>query len=157
MKQKFAIQRNPDTQTLTIREYAELDKDILSLLCEETYEQPAVEAAIDKGKDVLESLLRTDNLYPPGIYAAQIVATVIDLYRSNSTEIVELNFNDLDLMLEEEVIEEVELVEEKTDDIDDLLEDDVDDNFDDDLEIKKIKKSSLKIADEDAAEPDADA
>ena len=67
MKQKYTIIKDSTNKQLIIREFAELDKEILSLLCEETYEQKAILAAIKKGKDNLISALRTKNLYPPGV------------------------------------------------------------------------------------------
>jgi hypothetical protein len=37
MKQKYEILKDEDNKRLIIREYAELDKDVMSLLCEESY------------------------------------------------------------------------------------------------------------------------
>ncbi|MCK7503842.1 MAG: hypothetical protein MZV70_06840 [Desulfobacterales bacterium] len=42
MKQKYEILRDEDSKRLIIREYAELDKDVMSLLCEESYDRKAV-------------------------------------------------------------------------------------------------------------------
>jgi hypothetical protein len=66
MKQKYTIIKDSKNKQLIVREFAELDKEILSLLCEETYEQKVILAAIKKGKEDLISALRTNNLYPPG-------------------------------------------------------------------------------------------
>ncbi len=66
MKQKYTIIKDQKNKQLIIREFAELDKAILSLLCEETYEQKMIVAAIKSGQENLISALRTNNLYPPG-------------------------------------------------------------------------------------------
>ena len=66
MKQKYPIIKDKKNKQLIIREFAELDKEILSLLCEETYEQKMIVAAIKSGQENLISALRTNNLYPPG-------------------------------------------------------------------------------------------
>ena len=160
MKQKFSIFRDEDRQALVIREYAELDKEILSMLCEETYEDAAIKTAIDEGEQSLVAALRTKNLYPPGVYARQIAAAVMELYETGSTEIRELNFNDLDLMIsEQDEEEEAKNLDDETEDIDDLIEDDLDDDVEDDLddkiEIKKINKS-IKVADDEGNDVDID-
>ena len=46
MKQKYVILRSENNTELTIKEYAELDKDVMSLLCEETYDNNRIEAAM---------------------------------------------------------------------------------------------------------------
>ena len=46
MKQKFQIQKNDTEQQLIIRESAELDKDVMSLLCEVTFEADTIQNAI---------------------------------------------------------------------------------------------------------------
>jgi hypothetical protein len=76
MKQKYAIVRDDKNKQLIVREFAELDKEILSLLCEETYADKRIRAAIRKGREELIAALRTKNLYPPGIYAKKIADAV---------------------------------------------------------------------------------
>ena len=71
MKQKYVILKNDEKNELIIQEYAELDKEMLSLLCEESYNGPFIESAISAGKDALIVALRTQNLYPPGLFAAR--------------------------------------------------------------------------------------
>jgi hypothetical protein len=84
MKQKYTIVRDDKNNQLIIREFAELDKEILSLLCEETYDQKLIRAAIKSGKEELIAALRTNNLYPPGIYADKIANAVKELYRTKA-------------------------------------------------------------------------
>ena len=49
MKQKYTIHKDTDNKRLIIKEYAELDKEILSLLCEESYDDAWVTSAIQNG------------------------------------------------------------------------------------------------------------
>ena len=79
MKQKFALIKDDTKKALIIKEYAELDKEILSLLCEETYADQKIESAIALGKAALIAAIRTHNMYPPGIYAEKMADAIIEL------------------------------------------------------------------------------
>ncbi|KPJ77017.1 MAG: hypothetical protein AMJ54_09645 [Deltaproteobacteria bacterium SG8_13] len=155
MKQKYQITRDDEKQTLTIREYAELDKDTLSPLCEENYPMEAIQKAVQEKKEVLIAALRTKNMYPPGVYAERIAAGVTALLESQDQS-VELFFDDIELLAAEE--EEMEsLVEEESDgDLDELLEDDYEDGDLDDKEGLKKLNSSLKVADDEYGEADGE-
>jgi hypothetical protein len=153
MKQKYTIIKDSTNKQLIIREFAELDKEILSLLCEETYDRKAIIDAIKKGKENLISALRTKNLYPPGIYAEKIAAAVRELYATKGKESEELFFDDLELLARanEPETRSAEKPAEKQDgdgDIDELLEDDFESDFEDEEPPKKLD-SSLKIADDE--------
>ncbi len=152
MKQKYTIVRDDKNKQLIIREFAELDKEMLSLLCEETYESKVIRAAIKSGKQRLISVLRTNNLYPPGIYADKIAIAVKELYATKGKESEDLFFNDLELLAIEpgpkpETVEE-EPVDEQGEDMDELLEDEFESDYEDIDQINKLN-SSLKIADDD--------
>lgn len=154
MKQKYTILKDNDNKQLVIKEFAELDKEILSLLCEETYEAKVIRAAIKGGRDSLISILRTKNLYPPTAYAIKMADAVIDLYGSKGKESVDLLFDDIELLTHEREIQEVaEELEEESGELDELLEDNFEEDFEDKEEINKID-SSLKIADDDFADVD---
>lgn len=156
MKQKFTLIKDKEQQKLIVKEYAELDKEILSLLCEEVYDTETVEAAIAKGNDTLIRTLRTKNMYPPSAYMDQIVEAVIALFKSESDESKELILNDMDVFLSPEAKEVAEVKEDLEDDgdIDDLLDgDEVDDDLDEQFEIKKLR-SSLKIVDDESEDTD---
>ena len=158
MKQKYTIIKDGANKQLIIREFAELDKEILSLLCEETYEEKEILAAIKKGKDNLISALRTKNLYPPGIYAEKIAAAVKELFAVKEKESEELFFDDLELLARanEPKPEAAEEPDEKEDgDIDELLEDDYESDYDDNDPPKKLN-SSLKIADDEYGDESED-
>lgn len=155
MKHKYLITRNDKKSELVIQELGELDKDMYSLLCEELYDTKNIQAAITKGKKTLISAIRTENLFPIGIYAERIAEAVINMFASKNDQSVELVFNDVDLVARTQqpplIIEETN---DETDDIDDLLEDDMDDSeFDEKDDIEKISYP-LKITDDDPGDID---
>ena len=153
MKQKYAIIRDDKNKQLIVREFAELDKEILSLLCEETYEEKRIRSAIRKGQEELIAALRTKNLYPPGIYAKKIADTVKKLYAAKDKDSAELFFDDLELLAQanepkakpaKDSLEEPDTETE----MDELLEDDFESDYEDEDQPKKLD-SSLKIADDE--------
>jgi hypothetical protein len=157
MKQKYLILKTEEKTGLVIREYAELDKEIFSLLCEETFDDEVVNSAIEKGNNALIATLRTQNLFPIGIYAKEIAAAVTKMYESGNDQPVELFFDDTDLLIKDKRRTPV-LDDLKEDDaeIDGLLDDEdiPETGFDDeDDDIKKIT-SPLKISDDDPIDID---
>jgi hypothetical protein len=156
MKQKYEIIKDNEKNTLILREYAELDKDSLSPLCEESYEITAIAAAVSGGKSTLIAALRTKNMYPPGLYAEKIAATVTELLGDGEKQTAELLFDDIELLNREREreIREAEIKDE-VEEIDELLTDDFEDDEDDfegGGEIKDI--NSLKVADDDFGDGD---
>lgn len=151
MKQKYTIVRDDKNKQLIIREFAELDKEILSLLCEETYDQKAIRAAIKSGKEDLISALRTNNLYPPGIYAEKIADAVKELFATKDKEAEDLFFDDLELLTKESAAEAIkEKKEDDSEDLEEVVEEDFESVYEDE-EKEPIDKldSSLKIADDE--------
>jgi len=157
MKQKYLILKTEEKTGLVIREYAELDKEIFSLLCEETFDDEVVNSAIEKGKHELIATLRTQNLFPIGIYAKEIAAAVTKMYESGDDQPVELFFDDTDLLAKDKRRTPVLAdLEEDDAEIDGLLDDEdiPEAGFDDeDDDIKKIT-SPLKISDDDPIDID---
>ena len=157
MKQKYAIIRDDDQNTLVIREYAELDKEMMSLLCEQAYPQDEIKAAMQEGNQGVIRAIRTNNMYPPTAFAFSIAEAVCALLEEGGNQSAELFFDDKDLFLRaDEVPEEDE--EEDVDedvDVDDLLEDEetIDNDFEDEGVLKDLK-SSLKVADESNTDSD---
>jgi hypothetical protein len=80
MKQKYLILKNDEKTKLIIREFGELDKEMFTFLCEETFDDESVTSAIAMGEDVLIATLRTKNLFPIGKYAKEIAAAVTKMY-----------------------------------------------------------------------------
>ena len=152
MKQKYTILKDIPNQQLIIREYAELDKDALSLLCEEKYADQAIQSVIESGKASLITTLRTKNLYPPVTYAEKIADAVIALYGSENKESVDLFFDDVELLAGELSPAEAEPeIEEESEDMEELLDDDFNGTLEDNDEIKKLD-SSIKIADDESVD-----
>ncbi len=149
MKQKYTIVKDDKNKQLIIREFAELDKEILSLLCEETYDEKQIRAAIRKGREALIAALRTNNLYPPGMYADKIADAVKNLYAAKTKASEDLFFDDLELLAKEVKVETDEAqVEKDSGDLDEVLEEDFESEYEDEEPIKKMD-SSLKIADDE--------
>lgn len=125
MKQKYAMERNPTTGELILKEYAELDKGLFSLIFEETYSAENISAAIKEGVGAVITAIRTPSLYPIAEYAEKIAEKIIATFENPSllTTPEELVFNDVKLMQKarKEPMETENAVE-----IDDLLADDTD-------------------------------
>ena len=149
MKQKYLIINDKENKQFKIQEFAELNKETLSLLCEEAYDYKTIKSAVSHGKDALISTLRTNNLYPPGIYAEKIAHALVQLHKSKDEESVELFFDDINLLAKKRQSAEItEQLEDDSADLDEMLEDEFDQNYQEKNGIKKID-SSLKIEDDD--------
>jgi hypothetical protein len=157
MKQKYLILKNDEKTKLIIREFAELDKEMFTFLCEETFDDESVRSAIAIGEDALIAKLRTKNLFPIGIYAKELAAAVIKMYESGNDQSVELLFDDHDLMKKEPQEPSVdEDMEDEGVEIDELLDEDPPlSNYDDKDEIENITYS-LKIDNESPSSEDDD-
>jgi len=151
MKQKYLIINDKKNKQFKIQEFAELNKETLSLLCEETYDYVTIKSAVSAGKEALISTLRTNNFYPPGNYAEKIAAAVYQLHKSKAEEPVELFFDDINLLTKKRKSPKTSgsgQLEDDSADLDDMLEDDFDDDYPEKDRVKKID-SSLKIEDDD--------
>jgi hypothetical protein len=157
MKQKYLILKNDEKTKLIIREFAELDKEMFSFLCEETFDDESVTSAISIGQDALIATLRTKNLFPIGIYAKEIAAAVTKMYESGNDQSVELVFDDHDLIKKEQEEPAVEDdIEDEVVEIDELLEEDPPiPDYDDKKEIENITYP-LKVDNESASSEDDD-
>jgi hypothetical protein len=156
MKQKYLILKDKKNKQFKIQEFAELDKESLSLLCEETYDYRTIKSAVSTGKDALIAALRTNNMYPPGKYAEQIAEAVIDLHASAEGESVELFFNDISLLTRtREAVKADEVIEDDTEDteLDEMLTEDFDDAYPEKEDLDQ-SDSSLQIEDDDYIDTD---
>lgn len=163
MKQKYSLRHDSDAHKLIIQEYAESDKDTLSLLCEETYDSALIKAALTQGKAALIQALRSNNMYPPSVYADKIADAVAGLMGGGAEESIDVIFDDKELLGVEPsdgkpVVFTMEIEKEEVDiDMEDQLEEDAD-NIDDILDDEELRlkapPSALKIADEDAVDLD---
>ena len=156
MKQKYLILKDKENKQFKIQEFAELDKEALSLLCEETYDYRTIKSAVSAGKDALIAALRTNNMYPPGKYAEQIAEAVIDLHVSAERESVELFFDDISLLNRtREAVKVGEVLEDDPEDteLDDMLAEDFDDEYPGKKELDQ-NDSPLQIEDDDYIDTD---
>lgn len=154
MKQKFLIQKSASDAQIIIRENAELDKELMSLLCEERFDVATLETALEGGRENLIAALRTRNLYPPRAYAEKIADAVQELLSNANEDAIELFFDDLDLLdKEREAAAKAAEMNETADDIDELIEDEFEGEFEENQALGKIN-ASIKIADDDAVDGD---
>ena len=155
MKQKYLIQISDNDKDLTIKELAEIDKDIFSILCTETYNIKNIKSAAKEGKDALLSEIRTRNFFPTISTATQIIEAVVGMIQSKTNDTVEVFINDVDTLASKE--DEVDVIDDLDDDedqLDGLLEDTVD-VYDEKIGIKKIN-SSIKVDDDDVIDDNGD-
>jgi hypothetical protein len=156
MKQKYLIINDKKNKLIKIQEYAELNKEMLSLLCEEAYEYKIIKSAISAGPETLISALRTNNLYPPGIYAEKIASAVTQLLKTKDQESMELLFDDISLLAKNRKTAKVtEQIDEDPPDLDEMLDDDYNETLEEKEDLKKID-SSLKVAGDDFGDADDD-
>ena len=157
MKQKYVVLLDNENGKLSIQEYAELDKEMLSLLCEETYEAAAIKAAMARDQSALIQALRTNNMYPPGVYTERIAQAIVEMFQPDANTSAELFFEEREMFEDAEDLDAAgEDDGEKTGmDVEELLEDDdIEDGFEEKGIIKNLKKS-IKTSDEDTTVDDA--
>jgi hypothetical protein len=156
MKQKYMILKSEEKSELIIREFAELDKDAMSLLCEETYDAKTIESAIAKDKEALIVALRTPNMYPAGIYADKIADSVIALYQSGDKEATEVFFDDFEyISASRKRGAKLDEGDGETSQIEDLLEEEYDEEFDEKPALDKLN-SSIKVDEDDITDFEED-
>ncbi|MFZ7125796.1 MAG: hypothetical protein ACOWWM_06530 [Desulfobacterales bacterium] len=157
MKQKYLISRPGSDDKLVIQEYGELDKEVLSLLCEEAFEGAVIQKAMEGGREALINALRTPNMYPPRIYSERIAEAVETLYGSSENESVEIFFDDLQLLnREHRPADLIEDLEEESGEIDELLDEGFEEEYEDDESAIKPINTSIKIADDEPVDLDDD-
>jgi len=159
MKQKYVVLLDNDNEKLSIQEYAELDKEMLSLLCEETYDVASIKTAMDRDRGALIQALRTNNMYPPGIYTERIADAVAEMFQPGANTSAELFFEEREMFDagdEEELEDAGEEDDDKNDmDVDDLLDDDeIENDFEEKGIIKNLKKN-INSSDEGSDMEDA--
>ena len=110
--QKFEIYRLGE-KLLRIREFAVLGRhpknietstlkeNSYTLLCEETYQNKLIVHSISKGLKSLVKTLRTPNMFPIDTTIKKIAESVIELYKVPENELVELLFDDIELLSRE--------------------------------------------------------
>ena len=106
MRQKFMIFQDTDKNTLTIREYAVVNKKpkrwfrrccarkIFHLWSKKPMTVQASRNLSPRGVEALVTPLRTTNLFPIKPYATKIAESVIAMYDSSEDNSAELFFDD---------------------------------------------------------------
>lgn len=132
MDQKFILAKKETT--LMIREVAETEPGIFSVLFEESLDIEKVEAAIAGGKNVLIDLFRSHNLYPPAVFSDMLARGITSMFGDDPKDSLRIEFNDIEA-LASSIAQAKELLEDEKElvEIDKLLEeeDDFDDEFED--------------------------
>ncbi len=130
MRQKYVILKNDEKNELILRAFAELDNTELVLACEETYDGKIIKSTIPKGKKALVSLLRTQNIYPPGLYTEIIAESVMELYDSKNIHTKELLFDDMTFLKKEtKTFIATDNIEYEEIESDEILDDDFNINY----------------------------
>ena len=156
MKHKYSVLRDAAQQHLVIKEYAELDKEMFSLLCEERYSEAVIRTAMAGGTDTLIAAFRTRNFYPTYTFAVRIAGAIVSLLEQEGTDPFDLVIDDAEFLNRQRPDPPPRVEpEEDSEDIDELLDDNVEEEFDD-IDIDKIN-SGIKIADDDTGDLEEDA
>jgi hypothetical protein len=155
MKQKYIISKSEDGKQLIIKEFAEIDKDLFSQLCEAQYKMKDVKSAISEGPDQFTDIIRSRNLFPPLTTVQQFFAEMDNLNSIDSSETIEVFTDDVDILAEQDDSADViDDIEDDTEELDELLENDVD-AFDDKISVKNIN-TTIKVDDNETADDNTD-
>lgn len=137
MKQKYVISKSEDKKELKIEEAAELEKEIMSPLCEVTYPIKDIKSAISNGKDSLVSFLRNKNFFPPYLWINNIADAVMGLVGDKNEQSIEILFDDKkDRELDMEQEADLDELEEEIDEVDESEPDEFDQLVDNNDKIK---------------------
>lgn len=155
MIHKFSVSKDPENDTLTVREFAEVDNDMFSLTCVQTYPGETVRNALAVGGDTPIHILRTRTFFPTRQHAEKLLGIVGTLYNGGDTDTLEITVDDAEFLgVERKKAAPAVKEEDDSDesDLDELLDDDIDDDYDD----EDLPLDSLKIVDDDTVDVDED-
>ena len=157
MRQKYIIKKDDANSTLVIREYAELDKEIMSFMGEQEYSREDIIRAVAGPGDELINVLRNNEFYPPQVIAGKIAEKITEIYDIGIDEAVEILLDDADFLAKDEPEEQPAIPEieehDVDDDVDDLLDASLDDGLVDSKDIGS-KNTTIKIADAETLDGD---
>jgi len=149
MKHKFVFSKDTATGELLIREYAELNKDIFSPVCEITYEVNRFEKALAQGPVALMAEMRTQNFYPPTSFSEKIVLGISDMMLSGDQEMVEIYCDDADFLSKSldghEAFEDID--EGEDEDLDEFIDEDLPGAFNGDVKSEGVTSTDLDVED----------
>lgn len=151
MKHKYVFSKDTATGGLLIREYAELNKDVFSPVCEIIYEVKQFEKALALGPMALLTEMRTQNFFPPSSFSEKIVLGISDMMSSGDQEMIEILCDDAEFLTKSldghDIFDEIDDDEEET--LDDFIDEDLPDAFDDDVKTGGVASADLDIEDDD--------
>lgn len=113
MRQKYLICQSLKKKTVTIQEFAVVEKDTknvpsdmlrddhFDLIAEQHYDPASIARSAAVGSDAVMETLRTPNLFPIAPYAEKIAESVIALTKEENDRCIELFFDDNDLFVTE--------------------------------------------------------
>jgi len=147
MKQRFSISGDTGGGQIVIKEYAELDKGVYSLLCEEAYAVQAIKAALAEGPAQVITLLRTESFFPTGYFAEKLTASLDEFLQQEKSEPIKIEVDDAECIrsLSKDVSED------ENGSIDDLLEVDGEEIIEEEQPVGKLD-APIKIAEDETAE-----
>ena len=102
MQHKYIISKSDNKQKLVIKEFAELEKNIFTLVYESFYDADAVQSALATDNQAVISTLRTDHMFPTTRQMSSILNAVTTMYTGDGQDSMELLFDDIDSFLEEQ-------------------------------------------------------
>ena len=150
MKHKYVFSKDTTTGEVMIREYAELNKEIFSPVCETVYEARQFEQALSQGPAALMAEMRTRNFYPPSSFSEKIVLGISDMISSGGQEMVEICCDDADFLAKsldsQEVFEDIDDDEDET--MENFIEEDLPDTFDEKVKAGSVDSSDLDVEDD---------
>jgi hypothetical protein len=124
LKQKYLVSLSPETQKLSIREYAELEKGEYVFICEEVHDIGDFRNAMDGGADALIPVVRRPNMYPRKDFSERIAQEIINLLSDESgVTSSEILIDDKDDFIQEEDDIDPRVVYEDEDEVTDLKKD----------------------------------
>ena len=161
MKQKYEIVVNKNENKVIVKEFAQLDKEVMSLLCQESFDLEKVKNALgQENSELLYTALRSNNMYPPAIYMAGIADKIASMLKENVNGPEELIFDDLEFLstyVSTDLEKDIVRMGKDDDTLDALLEpvgfEDVE--FDDKDDLDKIS-DTLKVDESEFSDLDSD-
>jgi hypothetical protein len=145
MKHKYVFSKDTAAGELSIKEYAELSKDVFTPICETVYGVAQFEAALAEGPAALMAEMRTQNFYPPGSFSEKIVLGISDTIASGGEEMIEIFCDDAEFLAKsldgQESFEDIE--EDEDESLDEFIEEDLPDSLDGDVKTGKVVSTDL--------------
>ena len=131
MRLKYTMEKKSKANELILREYTGIDEERYVLLNETIYNSEKIVSAVSKSERELLIALRTENMFPPDMFANRLFEMVTTLLNSKKRQCIEIVVDDLDYIdkKHKKIKRRVEPIEFETEptDVDELLEECTDD------------------------------